>query len=37
MLLMVDDDRFPLTVRRRAGYALNPLPDAGLLSVDRRR
>ena len=36
MLLMVDDDRFPLRARRSAGRALDPLPHARLLSADRR-
>jgi 3'-phosphoadenosine 5'-phosphosulfate sulfotransferase (PAPS reductase)/FAD synthetase len=36
LLLMVDDERFPLKDGRGAGDALDPLPHAGLLSADRR-
>ncbi len=36
LILMVDDERFPLRARRGAGRALDPLPHARLLSADRR-
>ena len=36
LILMVDDERFPLRAGETAGDALGPLPDARLLSADRR-
>ena len=36
LLLMVDDERFPLEPARSRSNALGPLPHARLLSADRR-